>query len=155
MLLGRYILVSNLDSIDIFNFENCICKNLRMTSRLITQFYDKLLHPTGLRATQFALLTAIMSHADISIGELASILLMDQTTVTRNVEILRKKVYINVRIGNNDSRRRYISISEIGEKKLTEAILLWKEAQSQIEGKIGADKFEELLKTLAFINNQF
>ncbi|MEY7999850.1 MarR family winged helix-turn-helix transcriptional regulator [Clostridium sp. Mt-5] len=147
--------MSNLNLIDIYNFENCICKNLKMTSRLITQFYDKIFHPIGLRSTQFSLLAVIMSHDNISIGELADILLMDQTTVTRNVEILRKNGYINVRIGEDDSRKRYISINKKGKEKLNEATLLWKKAQFQIKEKIGIDKFEELLKILVFINDQF
>lgn len=153
--LKEALLVSNVHSIDIFSFQNCMCKNLRKTSRLITQFYNKILHPTGLRTTQFTLLVTIMSHIGISIGELADILLMDQTTVTRNIEILKKKGYVYIEINDSDSRKRSVFISEEGEKKLNEAISLWKGAQFQIKEKIGAYKFQELLKILTFVNNRF
>jgi len=78
---------------------------------------------------------------------------MDQTTVTRNIEILRKKGYVNVRTDDNDSRRKCISISESGLRTLDDAIPLWNNVQSLIEQEIGAEKFEEFLKTLSQIQN--
>ncbi|MFT8315999.1 MAG: MarR family winged helix-turn-helix transcriptional regulator [Clostridium sp.] len=68
----------------------CACRNSRMTSRVLTQYFDKALQPVGLRAMQFSLLADISSRYSSTVGELADALLMDQTTVTRNVEILRK-----------------------------------------------------------------
>ncbi|NRT93314.1 hypothetical protein [Clostridium beijerinckii] len=58
-----------------------------------------------------------------------------------------------MRTDDNDSRRKCISISDVGIKKLDEAIPVWNEVQSPIEKEIGAEKFEEFLKTLAQIQN--
>jgi len=138
---------------DTEHIGNCACGNLRKTTRIMSQFYDKNLQSTGLRGTQFILLADISVNENISVNELADMLLMDQTTVTRNIEILRKKGYINVRKGDDDSRRKCISLSESGEEKLNESIPLWRNAQEQIEQGLGAERLEELLKTLEYIQN--
>lgn len=81
---------------------------------------------------------------------------MDQTTVTRNIEILRKKGYINVRTDDNDSRKKCISISDSGEHKLNEAIPVWNNVHYLLEQEIGTEKLKEFLETLeqiqTFIN---
>lgn len=145
--------MSYLKESDILHVKSCACGNLRKTTRVITQFYDKILQPTGLRSTQLSLLTNILVHENISVSELGVKLLMDQTTVTRNIEILRKKGYITVTKENDDSRRKSISITNSGEKKLEEAIPLWEAAQSKIEQGIGVENFQEFLKTLNYIQN--
>lgn len=126
----------------------CACRNLRMTSRVITQYFDKAFQPVGLRATQFALLADISSRESCTVGELADALLMDQTTVTRNVEILRKSGFIEVRSGDDDSRKRCITITEFGTTKLIAALPSWEKAQQHIEENIGSERYEEFLKTL-------
>jgi DNA-binding MarR family transcriptional regulator len=129
----------------------CACKNLRMTTRVVTQYYDKAFQSIGIRATQFALLADISSRELTTIGELAELLLMDQTTVTRNIDILKKKGYVSVKMGDDDLRKRCISITESGTKTLKEALPLWEEAQSVIEQGVGPDKFKDFLDTMAYI----
>jgi DNA-binding MarR family transcriptional regulator len=122
-----------------------------MTTRVVTQYFDKAFQPIDLRVTQFALLADISSREKTTVGDLADILLMDQTTVTRNIEILKKKGYVDVRMGEDDSRKRYISITKIGIDVLNEALPLWNNAQLVIEQGIGEEKFKEFLNTLAYI----
>jgi len=135
------------------NLKNCVCKNLRMTTRITTQYFDQVFQTVGIPVAQFSLLADIAFRENVTISELAQVLLMDQTTVTRNIEILRKKGYVNVRTDDNDSRRKCISISESGLRTLDDAIPLWNNVQSLIEQEIGAEKFEEFLKTLSQIQN--
>jgi DNA-binding MarR family transcriptional regulator len=130
------------------NLQRCTCGNLRKTTRTITQFYDQFLQPTGLRSTQCSLLLSISVHGNISVGELGVRLLMDQTTVTRNIEILRKRGYIKITKEQNDARKKSISITEEGEKKLAEAVPLWEKAQSHIEEGLGVERLENFIKTL-------
>lgn len=133
--------------------KDCASGNLRKTTRVITQFYDKILKPSGLRSTQFSLLHHILLQNDISVSELSEILLMDQTTVTRNIEILRKKQYITVVKGEDDSRKKCITITKLGLNKLEEAIPYWKIAQAKIEQGIGKDGYNQFLNTLNYIQS--
>ncbi|HEY8889698.1 MAG TPA: MarR family winged helix-turn-helix transcriptional regulator [Clostridium sp.] len=135
------------------NTQSCACGNLRKTTRTITQFYDKMLLPTGLRSTQCLLLLDISLNENVSVSNLGSILLMDQSTVTRNVELLRKSGYIDIKKEEQDSRKKCITITNKGLKKLEEALPIFKSAQSKIEDGIGKERIEELLKTLKDIEN--
>ena len=130
------------------NSQGCACGNLRKTTRTITQFYDKMLQPTGLRSTQCLMLMEICSNENISVCSLGVILLMDQSTVTRNVELLRKSGYIDIKKEEQDCRKKCITITNKGLNTLNEAIPIFKQAQSKIENGIGKERIEELLKTL-------
>ncbi|MBZ9686753.1 MarR family winged helix-turn-helix transcriptional regulator [Clostridium estertheticum] len=130
------------------NTQSCACGNLRKTTRAITQFYDKMLKPTGLKSTQCLLLLDISRNENISVSSLGNILLMDQSTVTRNVKLLIKSGYIDIKKEEQDSRKKCITITNKGLKTLEVAIPLLKKAQSKIEDGIGKERIEELLKTL-------
>ncbi|MBU2700144.1 DNA-binding MarR family transcriptional regulator [Sporomusaceae bacterium BoRhaA] len=137
--------------LDLPDMQRCVCGNLRKTTRVITQFYDQHLQSTGLRSTQCALLRNVSLHKNIAVGELAAMLLMDQSTVTRNLEILNKHGYIKIIPENHDARKKSISITQNGEKKLEEAIPLWEEAQRKIEQVLG-EQFNGFFETLQSIN---
>lgn len=130
------------------NMGRCACGSLRKTMRTITQFYDKFFQPAGLRSTQYSLLVNISSYENISVCELGSILLMDQTTVTRNIEILRKHGYITIAKEENDARKKSISITDEGVRKLAEAVPLWEQAQLQIVQGMGAERYKDFLNML-------
>lgn len=129
---------------------DCACRNLRMTTRVITQYYDKALHASGLKSTQFSLLTNILSRENgISVNDLAEYAMMDQTTVTRNIEILRKKGYVNVKTEIMDSRKKRITVSETGKNKLELAMPLWREAQMKLQKNVGQEEYKVFLATLS------
>src|SRR5260370_27547290 len=67
----------------------CAVMNFRQMARAVTAHYDAQLRPAGLRATQLNLLMAIESEAATTITDLAEILAMDRTTLTRNLKLLR------------------------------------------------------------------
>lgn len=97
------------------------------------------------------MLRKISLHEKISVGELGDLMLMDQSTVTRNLNILKKLGYATVTPTSLDARKKSISITHSGKTKLAEAIPLWEEAQAKIEQELGLG-FEEFLKTLHVIN---
>ncbi len=68
--------------------RDCLCLHTRRTARLLTQFYDEALRPSGLRITQFLLMAAIHEAEPITHQPLADILGMDRTTLTRNLALL-------------------------------------------------------------------
>jgi DNA-binding MarR family transcriptional regulator len=52
---------------------------------VVTQFYDAVLRPSGLRVTQFTLLQALHHAPEISQKQLAELLAIDSTTLTRTL----------------------------------------------------------------------
>lgn len=129
--------------------RRCACGNLRRTTRAVTQFYDNCLKSSGLRSTQFSLLVGISLNETVSIGELAEMMLMDQTTVTRNLEGLIKADLVVVKAAEDDARKKMLNISESGMKKLSEMMPLWEAAQSRIEERLGDEKLREFLRLLS------
>lgn len=68
--------------------KDCIGFNLRKATRSISQFYDELLRPVGIRGTQYSLLVSLQMSGAITVTQLAENVVMDRTTLTRNLEVL-------------------------------------------------------------------
>ena len=95
----------------------CACFNLRKATRVVTQLYDEALKPAGLRSTQFAVLAATRALGPVSVNQLAEWIVMDRTTLTRNLKPLERDGLIAVRAGD-DLRVRQVSLTAKGRKTL-------------------------------------
>ena len=72
--------------------EECTCLAVRQPARHVTQFYDQYLAPAGLRTTQFSILAKLKRQGPMTINVLADQLVMDRTTLGRNILPLEAKV---------------------------------------------------------------
>src|SRR5258706_9067706 len=84
----------------------CNCAALRETARYVTQLYDQHLAEAGLRSTQFSILARLKQLEPTTINALAHALLMDRTTLRRNILPLQRRRLIAVKRGDNDARRK-------------------------------------------------
>lgn len=125
----------------------CSCFNLRKATRAVTQFYDHCLESAGIRATQFTLLVSMASVSARTLTEMASTLVMDRTTLTRNLKPLEKLGLIET-IEPRDKRSKAYSLTEKGRETLNKGIPLWQSAQNKIISGLGHDRYEHLLKEL-------
>jgi len=128
--------------------RRCACFNLRRVTRAVTQVYDEYLRPTGLRVTQFTVLVALRNLHQSTVNQLADKLVVDRTTLTRNLRPLEDAGLVRTRPGE-DRRVREIFLTNAGEEKLQEALPLWREAQSQMRRALGRDRLERLLSDLS------
>ena len=126
---------------------NCVCFNLRKTARAVTQNYDAALAPTGLKATQFTLMQAVSLSQGVTLGPLADLLGMDRTTLTRNLAALERKGLIELRSGE-DRRERQARLTTSGDVAFREAVPLWRSAQKNISGQLGATHWAHLRNDL-------
>lgn len=126
----------------------CIGFNIRRTDRVLTQFYDEILAPSGLSAPQFGLLCTLNQVAPTTIHHLADIMNMDRTTLTRNLELLIKQHLVQNEEGE-DRRARLVLLTEEGKQALEGAWPLWQEAQARIERALGHERIDALLNELA------
>jgi DNA-binding MarR family transcriptional regulator len=125
----------------------CLCAVTRKAGRILTKKYDERLKPSGLKATQLSMLARIAKHPAITVSELAKLSVMDQTTVSRNLQVLEKSGYVRLEPEQADQRIKRIHITEAGMSKMTEAIPLWEKAQTEMERVLGRETIEELLRT--------
>ncbi|MDX1410792.1 MAG: MarR family winged helix-turn-helix transcriptional regulator [Nitrospirales bacterium] len=126
-----------------------MCFNLRKSARAITQMYEEALTPTGLRATQFSLLVATRLMSTTTINQLAKALVMDRTTLTRNIKPLEKQGLLRVTPGKDDRREREVTLTGSGQTILEKALPLWKEVQKDVKKELGQDRFDRLLHDLS------
>ena len=105
------------------------------------------LQETGLRGTQFSILAMIAGHESLTITLLADKLVMDRTTLTRNLKPLKKQGLINI-IPGEDRRTRAIRLTHRGYQILTDALPLWKKAQQKISQFMGQPRLDHLINEL-------
>jgi len=142
----------------------CYAFNARHASRHLTQFYDQMLVPSGIRITQFTMLMALSKLGPLTIVDLAKGLEMDRTTLGRNLGPLERDGIIEMSISATDGRKKLASLTTLGKRKLDRALALWRNAQVDFESRFGIARAsalrEELraavsvLETAALINNK-
>jgi hypothetical protein len=62
-----------------------------MVTRAVTQLYDDGLRPSGLRVTQFSILATIARMGAANLRQLEDTLAIDQTTLTRSLNLLQRE----------------------------------------------------------------
>ncbi|SRR5260221_4620640 len=125
----------------------CVCLNVRQAARAVTQLYDGVLRPSGLRAPQVGLLSAIAMAGETTVTRLAEGLIMDRTTLTRNLKPLESHGLIAIESGE-DRRTRVVRVTESGRQALTVALPLWQAAQEQVVTRLGDEHRRTLLTEL-------
>ncbi|KOY81036.1 winged helix-turn-helix transcriptional regulator [Lysinibacillus macroides] len=133
---------------DIDYTQICVCANLRKKTRVVTQLYDKLLQPTGLKITQYSMLANIAHQQAVSISRLGEILLLDQTTITRNIRLLKEQGYVELTKDAQDARSKNITLTDKGIAKLDEARPIWQTLQKRVIDDIGIEKYADFYNTL-------
>ena len=128
----------------------CACGRLRRATRALTQLYDDLMAPSGLRITQFSLLSTLAREGTARISHLADALLLDRTALSRTLDPLLERGLVSI-VSGRDARTREASLTRAGAKALRAAQPHWKRAQVQVANKLGAARLEALIATLGEI----
>jgi DNA-binding MarR family transcriptional regulator len=118
--------------------------HLRRAARQLTQFLDESLAPSGVGAAQFSLMCLIASAPDDTMGALADRAGLDQSTLSRNVDLLVKAGWAEVVTAESDRRRRAVWLTESGAWALETAMPYWRCAQAAIDAGIGRPKIKDL-----------
>jgi DNA-binding MarR family transcriptional regulator len=110
---------------------DCVCGNLRMAARAVSSVYDRHLAPSGVQASQMAVLWAVSNAQGMTVKELAECIAMHETTLICNLRVLEREGWVVLSIGA-DRRQRIPSLSRAGRAVFAKALLGWKKAQSEI-----------------------
>jgi len=127
---------------------------IRKAGRIATRNYDKCLKSSGLKSTQYGMLTNIAKNPAITVSELAELMFMDQTTVSRNLRVLQKSGYIHLEDDIADQRVKRIQITDFGVSKMNEAMPLWEKAQLDMERVLGRENIDVMMKTFKKLAKQ-
>jgi len=124
--------------------EDCNCFAVRSAARHVSQFYDEFLAPIGLRTTQFSILATIERRGPLTINALANDMVMDRTTLGRNILPLERDGLIRIEPIASDRRAKELHLTKTGERRLQAALKAWAQAQAQFETNFGAKRSAEL-----------
>ncbi|WP_175779783.1 MarR family winged helix-turn-helix transcriptional regulator [Burkholderia anthina] len=130
----------------------CNCSFLRSATRALTQAYDEVLRPSGLRMTQFSMLARASAVGEMSLSDLAELMAMDRTTLGRNLQPLEREGLVKINVGE-DRRERLVSVTPAGQKVLSRALPLWEAVHQRFEQKVGKREAKDLRDTLKRIVN--
>ena len=121
---------------------HCVNFQVRRITRLLGQFYDAQLRPSGIKATQFTVLSVIKAYQPISQSDLAAHLVMDVSTLTRDLRILKGKGLVSIVEGDNGTNT--VRLSKTGENKLNEAKSHWQKAQDYMLDSVDTSTLEAI-----------
>lgn len=138
---------NNARSDDPLNMGLCTCANVRKAARIVTQMYETALQETGLKAGQVTLLAVLSKLGNMPLTSLADELVMDRTTLTRNLKPMVRDGLISIE-AEEDQRVRVVGLTEKGGKIFKRAYPLWAEAQSRLVDNLGQERWSRLVADL-------
>lgn len=110
---------------------DCVCGNLRMASRTVSSVYDRHLRGASLRASQLAVLWAVVALAPAPVKSIARRIAMDETTLLRNLAVLQRRGLVAIDVGD-DRRQRLVTPTAAGREAFAQALPLWEKAQAEV-----------------------
>jgi DNA-binding MarR family transcriptional regulator len=113
---------------------------VRSAARQVTQLYDQFLAPVGLHVTQFSILAKLKRLGPMTINALAKEMVMDRTTLGRNVLPLERDGLIKIEASTTDGRAKVLHLTKTGEKRLEAGREAWEQAQGRFETRFGVKR---------------
>ena len=123
--------------------RECLAVRVRMLNRTITAIYDDELRPLGLTAGQLNILVVIRKRGPMSPGGVARRLNMEKSTVSRNVERMRKNGWLTV-MAVGSGRTQELELTRQGNSLLEKSLPAWEEAQTRARAVLGRSGAESI-----------
>jgi DNA-binding MarR family transcriptional regulator len=122
------------------DLAECNCLAIRQAARYVTQLYDRYLARSGLRTSQYGILARLKRNGPTTINALAVELVMDRTTLGRNIRPLERDGLIAITPRRSDRRLKELRLTAAGERRVDEVRPAWIEAQQQFQSGFGATR---------------
>ena len=126
--------------------EACIGSRVRLLNRVITRIYDDALRPLGITIGQMNILVVIAKRETARPAEICGALKIEVSTLSRNIERMRTRGWIEVLEDAQDARAHQFRLSPKGQDLLTKAFPAWEKAQQKAEEIMGDTGIEALDK---------
>ncbi len=125
---------------------NCIAVRLRLLNRVVTNLYDETLRPLGLKVSQLNILVVTGKLGLARPAEVCALLQLDASTLSRNVERMRAKGWLEV-VPGEDARTQPFRLTVKGRRLLERAVPAWEQAQHEAGKLLGQDGVALLTNT--------
>lgn len=134
--------------------KGCSSLKLRQLSRRVSQFFDAEVSSSGMKTTQYSLLSHVVRHSPVRQGQLADLLDMDASTLTRNLQPLIAQGWVRMEAGDDRRSRLVVPTSE-GLAQQAYAQAAWKRAQQAFNARMGLERVQRLHEILDECLQQF
>jgi len=128
--------------------DACLCLHLQRAARALARRFDDGLRPLGLTNGQFSLLMSLNRPVPPGIGDVASLLRMDRTTLTAALKPLKRRGLVRVKADAEDRRGRRMLLTERGKTLLVSAVPVWKRLHALLEKNMRDGEPDHLRKLL-------
>jgi len=125
----------------------CVAGGVRKLNRMVSAIYDGALADTGLKTSQFSVLVAVFNRGKVRPAELTSLLQMDESTLSRNVERMCARGWLKLERGD-DRRSHLIEVTDKGRALIRKCLPAWQRAQDEVSQRLGADSVAALRSAL-------
>lgn len=128
--------------------DACLCMAAQRAARRLARRFDRAFQPVGLSNGQFSLMMALSAPGRPKLGELATFLAMDRTTLTAALKALERRGLVAVTADDRDRRARRMALTESGHGALQAAIPIWRAEHAALEAEMTAARAGELRAAL-------
>lgn len=125
-------------SMELKHDEICLAHSLRKADRVVSQLYNEMLAPVGIKVTQFSVLRVLHLMGCTTASQVRQVLVMDQTTISRALKPLVRDGYIHVAEGAT-RREKDLSLSKEGKALYKKALIPWNKAQALLKKRLGTE----------------
>jgi len=119
--------------------DHCLCFAAQRAARALARRFDEALRPVGLTSGQFSLLMSLNRPEPATVGEVASLLGMDRTTLTANLKPLEREGLVESIVDPADRRGRLLVLTAKGKTKLKAALPIWRHSHAEVDRLVPAD----------------
>ncbi len=116
--------------------SECIAVRIRLLNRTVTNIFDEALRPLGVKVSQLNVMMVVAKRGPTSPGDVARRLNMEKSTLSRNVDRMRTRGWLEVSEGDS-GRKQILELGTAGRKLIEKSVPLWKKAQAQTEAVLG------------------
>jgi DNA-binding MarR family transcriptional regulator len=125
--------------------SQCLAGRVRRLNRVITNLYDRALHPYGVTVNQANVLVSLLVQGEASPGEIGARLQMEKSTISRTLDRMKTSGWIAV---SGSGPRQAVQITDCGRQLMLDTQEAWQSAQTAARELLGEDGVEALLKTV-------
>lgn len=115
---------------------DCIAVRVRLINRVVTAIYDEALRPSGLRVSQGNILVAVARRGEARPAEIARLLRIEKSTLSRDVEVMKKKGWLESDPPTG-GRNQLLRVTPAGRNLLARTQPAWEKAQAEAKRLIG------------------
>lgn len=119
--------------------QGCTNLRLRRLSRLVSRHYDAHVAASGLKTTQYSLLSHVLHLGPLRPVDLARAMNVEASTLTRNLKPMVAAGWLTQGDGP-DARSRLIAVTDAGRAKRAEAQAHWRDAQLGLNDLLGVER---------------